>query len=212
MQRDALALARRRTGAGSIAGWRARALNGIVVRMLTSADVLRSLQKNLAHRSIGPSTVRGRGRSGVAERARSFLASLRLGRFAAKSESAFRRELDLQTEALRRALPRGAQSFGLARKCLNIFLRDCVDHHRTREHHRLARIEPWLEVPLDGLVAAAIARQPEGSILPRWRTIQSLTPETSALYQRAAAAHARTRGVTRIFLDVLFWHGREDEA
>jgi hypothetical protein len=170
--------------------------------------IVHLVQANVAQRAIGPSTLRGQGRAGVVRGAREFLGRLDLRPFGAGNGAAFERELDRATERLRLALPRGAQHWGAARKALNIFLRDCADHHLLRARYALHRHEQRFEVPLDRQVALALALEPEGHGLPKWRTIKGLKPATSALYQHVALLSARRRGIPRVLLDAVFWRSK----
>ena len=91
-------------------------------------------------------------------------------------------------DSLKRRLPKGARSWGAARKALNIFLRDVLYNHYLRSHHGLDRLEDWLEVPLDRDVAVALRAESEGGELPRWKTIKRLTPDVSGRYQAHCTA------------------------
>src|SRR4051794_36328092 len=90
------------------------------------ADLLSALQSRTARSSLGASSMRGKGSSGVVAAGRSFLCELELRRFATSDKRLFRQELDCVTDGLMRAFPRPARRWGLARKGLNIFLRNCL--------------------------------------------------------------------------------------
>ncbi|MDI7266656.1 MAG: hypothetical protein QME96_01515 [Myxococcota bacterium] len=83
---------------------------------------LTAIRRMLARAAVGPSTVRNQGVPGVAVAARSFLVEVELDRFSTSDPTAFAAELESQTLELVAALPTKARSWGLARKCLNIFL------------------------------------------------------------------------------------------
>jgi hypothetical protein len=145
-------------------------------------DLLRSLQARAARVAIGPSSMRGRGNEGVVDSARAFLLNVQLHTFATQDEDTFRKQLDKRTEDLRRSLPKGAVHWGLARKGLNIFLRDCVYTARLRDAFSLGGIESWLEVPLDSITGTKLHEQSDGRV-PRWKSVKGLTPELSDKYQ-----------------------------
>lgn len=86
--------------------------------------LIAKLQCRTAEFSIGASTLRNQGAKGVVARARALLKDLDLRLYSCKSRGAFRRQLDTDTEWIRRRLPSGARHWGTARKALNIFLRD----------------------------------------------------------------------------------------
>ena len=89
-------------------------------------DFIAMLQSHAARAAIGGSTVRGKSNKGVEEKAREFLRNMDLAPFGTSNEQAFKSALDRNTEALRCHLPRGAQHWGVARKALNIYLRNCL--------------------------------------------------------------------------------------
>jgi hypothetical protein len=152
--------------------------------------------------AITPSAVRRAGSSGVAAAARDYLASLRLQRFAVSSPAQFAAALNRSTSKLEQALPTAGRSWGVARKCLNLFLRDSLYNWYLRTNFRLDVAEPLYEVPLDSLVATRLRRLSSGHELPPWRGVKHLTPPINDIYQKAAAALAQKRGVQRVHLDL----------
>src|SRR5262249_47184715 len=93
---------------------------------MTKKDFLAAIQARTARVSIGASTARGRGNKGAVMAARSFLCTLNLREFGITKASTFAARLNRTTWRLAAALPRRCQRWGLARKFLNIFLRDCL--------------------------------------------------------------------------------------
>src|SRR5687768_1519148 len=90
-------------------------------------DFLKLIQSRAARVAIGASTVLGKGNKGIVATARAFLCRFDLGRFRnITDERTFATTLDSCTEELRRAFPKTAQHWGIARKAMNIFLRDCL--------------------------------------------------------------------------------------
>jgi hypothetical protein len=143
----------------------------------------------------------------VVESARGFLGSLRLGDFGTTDERAFAQRLELATGGLREILPKAARNWGLARKLLNIFLRDSLYTVYLTTEHGLDVAEPFLEVPLDSITAKRI----RGKVptVPRWPGVKHLDPSISAAYQQAALSLARQYGVARVHLDTYWWGARE---
>ena len=159
-------------------------------------------QKRIANTSIGASTVRGRA-PGTARSATHYLEALNLQPFAA-TETNFRRALNRATNALCKRLPE--DSWGHARKFLNIFLRGANYDRFLCEAYDFRRAEPWLEVPLDSNVAKSLLKAAKGrAALPRWRGIKYLDPQTSELYQDFALEVAEAKGVKRVHLDLIYW-------
>jgi hypothetical protein len=108
---------------------------------------------------------------------------------------------------LQKELPRPAASWGLARKLLNIFIRDCVYDSYLRRAYGLQAIESACEIPLDSITATQIRRKSPG--VPQWRGVKYVTPEVSAQYQEAARAIAQKKGVSTLHLDA-YWYGARE--
>jgi len=167
--------------------------------------LIKALHRRIANTSIGASTARGMGPVGTVSAARTFLVELPLRRFKCRSAVGFQRALDRVTLEYVGQLPRGGQHWGSARKFLNIFLRGVVYNRYLCEDYSLARIVPWLEVPLDGHVARGLCGERDGSSLPAWKTVIGLDPITSKCYQDFAADVAARMRCERIHLDLLYW-------
>ena len=135
---------------------------------------------------------------------------LPLRQFAAGGRAGFQRALERSTVRLQAALPRGARNWGLARKLLNIYLRDCVYSAHLRSLYRLGRIETFCELPLDVVTARCLLDSGEGAGLPAWPGVNALTSEVSARYQEVATKIARARRVRRVHLDVYWWSLQRD--
>lgn len=167
---------------------------------------LKMVQRRAARVAVTASATRGQGR-GVVECARDFLAALRLSRFGTNDHRAFARQLDMATKRLRACLPKRAARWGLARKLLNIFLRDSLYTSYLAKENGLAAAERLLEIPLDSITAKRIRRELPG--VPRWRGVRNLDPDKSAAYQAAALVIGRQHGVARVHLDAYWWGARE---
>jgi hypothetical protein len=150
--------------------------------------------------------------AGTVENAQEFFRKLDdVGQFVATSEHEFRQVLDRITDELRCKLP--GKQWGAARKFLNIFLRDALYNRFLCEYYKLALIEPFLEVPLDGLVGRWLYkrhRKKGGSDLRPWDAIIRLKPGVSDKYQEFARQVAEEEGCYRVDLDLL-GYGRVDE-
>jgi hypothetical protein len=177
-------------------------------------DLLTCIQARAARMAVGASAVRGQG-EGVALAARGFFEVLPLASFGSEqglTAPVFDARVDGVTENLRLAFPAGAQFWGLARKLLNIFLRDSTYTFHLRVAYGLDAAEPLLELPLDSITAAALHKC-SGTPLPRWLGVKGLTPAASAQYQRAAQERAQAMGISRVHLDACWWaHERSSRA
>jgi hypothetical protein len=171
------------------------------------------LRRRLAQVAIGASTVRGQREPGLAEAVRTFLASLKLSQFGVQDEKSFQEVLNKETGNLLRKR-KLRKKWGVARKCLNIFLRDAFYNVYLRTEYGLEAAEQWYEVPLDSQVAKALeARAKEWSpreALPRWTTIKDLQPEESKCYQAFAKQVAESEGLPgRVHLDLLYFRAQK---
>jgi hypothetical protein len=151
------------------------------------------VQKRVAETTIGASSLRHQGNSGVVKAARKYLRELIIRDFVTTNPDNFQRVLNKRTEELRLSLPKGAQNWGTARKSLNLFLREALYNHYLSDHLNLTAIEHWLELPLDKYVAAGVREYDQS--LPKWRSIKGLTKEESDKYQAAAQEIANEKGL-----------------
>jgi hypothetical protein len=101
--------------------------------------------------------------------------------------------------------PAKARSWGLARKCLNIFLRDCFYSHDLRRAYRLGVAAPWFEVPLDAVVVRELRNRMSDRLPARWPGVKHLTPSLSADYQAFAKELSSRMGIHRVHLDTFLW-------
>lgn len=166
---------------------------------------IQAVQGRAARVTLGASALRSQG-PGVADAARPFLATLSLAPFAVSSGRVFAKRLDQATVALQATFPHGSGSWGLARKLLNIFLREALYTRYLAERYQLAKAEASFELPLDSITARRLLEL-RGAHLPRWPGVKHLSPEASYKYQVAAAAHAADLGISRVHLDAIWWGG-----
>jgi hypothetical protein len=132
--------------------------------------------------------------------------NVKLVRFANPDRDAFERALERHTRRLMAALPKKGATWGLARKLLNIFLRDSLYTTYLSKAYGLRSAEGLLEIPLDSITAKHIRKAtPE---LPRWRGVRHLE-QVSAAYQAAALVVAKRERTSRVHLDAYWWGARE---
>jgi len=174
-------------------------------------EILRAMQARATRASITSSSMRGAGSSGVVAAGQVFLCQVDLRAFGLAHVTRFRTQLDATTTAFVRALPKPARHWGLARKGLNIFLRECLYMVYLREHYGLERAERFLEIPLDSVTGQALHRASDGA-LPRWATVRGLQSDVSDQFQLFAAKLARKKGIARIHLDAIWWGERSRDA
>lgn len=175
----------------------------------SDTKIIKAFHGRIANTTVGPSAVRGMGPKGTVQAARNYLASLKLHKFSKKNEKEFRTFLNRTTQEYLRQLPRGAKHWGMARKLLNIFLREVLYNQYLCKKYDFNHIEPWLEVPLDSYVAKGLRAEPGGEILPKWKTVIGLDQTTSRQFQSFAVKVASRKNIYRVHLDLFYWR-RED--
>jgi hypothetical protein len=175
---------------------------------ITRPQLLKAFQSRAARIAVGASTVRGRGNRGAVEAAREYFCQLDLRRFA--NARGFVEALDQATNELRFALPPRARHWGLARKLLNIFLRDCLYLKDLNAVYRLDRVEAYLELPLDSITARALKKAEGRGKLPAWPGVKRIKEPIYTLFQSAATSQAKARGVSRVNLDAIWWSLERD--
>jgi hypothetical protein len=166
---------------------------------------LRAVRSRAARIAATSSAARGKGNAGVVRAARRYLRRMDLSDFGTDDLAVFGVALNQRTERLRRKLPRGAQHWGLARKLLNIYLRDCFYTTYLNTAFHLARAEALFEVPLDSITAHGLKQAADRGTLPAWPGVRHVTPEVSERFQRFAADLARTQSIARVHLDAVYW-------
>jgi hypothetical protein len=171
---------------------------------------IQAVQSRVARIAVGASTVRGRGNSGVVAAARKHLRHVDLARFGTEPR-AYRRALDRESLALLAVLPKAARHWGLARKLLNIFLRDCFYTTYLSRDFNLRRAEGAFEIPLDSITALNVKRDSGRGTLPRWPGVKHLTPALSDRFQRAAAALAAQQRIAPVHMDAVWWSQSRDQ-
>jgi hypothetical protein len=183
------------------------------------------MQQRVADGSVGASTMRNMGPAGTILAVRRFLCDPTILRAFASlnSRDAFEKLLDEQTEELKKILPPGrrerkgkylgdwGERWGVARKCLNIFIYECVLNRPLCEGYiGLAELQPWLEVPLDSYVGRGLNRKDLLKDLPAWESVISLSKSQNSVYQEFASKLAATESIARVHLDLEFYTERSE--
>jgi hypothetical protein len=178
---------------------------------MTNDEFLFAIQSRTARVSIGASAARGRGNKGAVKASRDFFCTLKLAPFGVRNRRNFEALLNRATIRLVSALPRKARRWGLARKFLNIFLRDCLYTTYLRDANHLDRAQRFFEIPLDSITAKELRKAAGRGQLPRWPGVRRLTPQVSALYQKTALTEAKNEKTARVHLDAKYWASNRDE-
>lgn len=174
----------------------------------TPSPFLIQLQKRTAQACMGASSLRNQGAPGVLAAARQVVAKVDLTALSNVTRTRFFTILDNYTQLILSHFPANAQSWGAARKGLNLFFRDVTYNKDLCDFYDLSRVRKWLEVPLDNDVANALKIEPEGNKLPTWCRIKNLTPQISNEYQMVAKKVARRKRLARVDLDAYYWRSK----
>jgi hypothetical protein len=166
------------------------------------------MQEYVAFASVGASTVRGQRAPGLVASCRAELQRENLSAFSTNRPDAFARAIDRETARIQSALPRNGRSWGIARKVLNIFLRNALYNVCLHGHYKFRSVESLLEIALDGMIVRGLKKQSPPRSLPRWRGIKYVTPEESAAFQARSQEIALERGTHRVHLDAALWMDR----
>jgi len=163
--------------------------------------LIKAIQKHVAAMGITFSIARGQSRGEVVVIVLDFLSVLPLKSFAVSTEGSFRKVLDESTTNLLTILPKPAQSWGIARKYINIFFRDAFFNSHLASEYGLESAKPFYGVPLDGFIAYELHKHANNSMLPRWFGITRLTPAISETYQASALDLSHKWKFDRVYLD-----------
>lgn len=169
------------------------------------------MQRYIAITTIGPSTLRNQGSKGVIKAAQQYLSKINLRKFTTKDEISFLKNLDYETERLRKSLPVESQNWGAARKALNLFLRDICYNKFLSSKYKLSNSENWMEIPLDSFVSNSLKRHVKRGQLPLWPGLNKLTSEISFKFQCVAKKVAKSQNISRIHLDMQLWVKERDK-
>ncbi len=165
----------------------------LVGRMKMKKRFISQMQKKVAVSAVGASAVRGQPK-GTIKVVRSFLTTkLKLHTIPTHSTEKFGRWLDRKTDQM--GIP-----WGVARKCLNLFLRDVLYNRYLHNEYGLHALEQMLEVPLDGVVGRFLIRKQNGRRLKSWPTLKRLKAEESRTFQEVATEITEAEGIARVHL------------
>jgi len=173
------------------------------------------IKRKVAQTSVGSSALRNQGAKGLIKISRHYFENeINLKEFKQQLYSDnFKEYLDNNTIRLRNLFPVNGQSWGAARKGLNLFLRDVIYNHYLREYLNInsdsIKHLQKLEIPLDKDVAKGLYQEKENKSLKRWKSIKSLDQNTSDEYQNIALSVAERKGILRVHLDLEYWRKAE---
>jgi hypothetical protein len=173
-------------------------------------DFIGTIRKKTVISAIGVSALRNQG-PGVLGKAQKFCEDMDLSIYSkAENEQEFQSYLDKNTEKMLDLFaaapdPIPNRPWGTARKALNLFLRDALYNKYLSREYELEKIEKFLEIPLDSVVAIGLNEAAKGQ-LPKWTKLKLLEKNISNKYQKFAKDWAKEKDLpARIHLDALLW-------
>ena len=129
-----------------------------------------------------------------------------LKRYSQISNEQFQQQLDKDTNHLLTKFKIKAKPWGTARKAINLFLRDALYNKYLSKNYKLDKVEPFLELPLDSIVAKSLKKLSDNTKeLRYWPGLKHLTKEISQKYQNVAQKCATKQHLSKVHLDIILW-------
>ena len=181
---------------------------------MTEQQFYQLLHRRLSQIAIGASAIRNQGSGGLIKILREYFETqVDLDQFVKSlvGEAEYSVFLNGHTSHILTLFPDTAQSWGAARKGLNLFLREII--YSKFFSHRFSlpdnfsnfnSLVKFMEVPLDRDVANGLIADSKG-LLPKWINIKNLTPTISESYQKQAFLIATQENIARVNLDLKYW-------
>ena len=181
---------------------------------MTEEQFYQLLHRRLSQIAIGASAIRNQGSGGLIEILQKYFQTkidLELFVKLLVDEVKYRDFLNEHTKKILTRFPDTAQSWGAARKGLNLFLRDTIYSKFFSYRFSLPdnfdefnQLVKYMEVPLDKQIAHGLISDSKGQ-LPKWPNIKHLTPTLSETYQSQAFIIASKENVAKVNLDLKYW-------
>ena len=169
---------------------------------MISRDFISDLRQFTAISAVAVSALRNQGQ-GTIRRVRTILGKLDLTTaLKLQTPDDFAGWLDATTLSVIRAT---SAQWGASRKAVNLFLRASLYNKYLNASFDLDRLQYWMEIPLDKVVATYLTEQADRKQLPVWRGLKKLTEDDSASFQKYAMRLAEDRAIARVHLDVSIW-------
>jgi len=181
---------------------------------MTEQQFYQLLHRRLSQIAIGASAIRNQGSGGLIKILRQYFETevdLEIFIKSLADETKYEEFLTGHTTKILTLFPDTAQSWGAARKGLNLFLREIIyskffsyRFSLPDDFEEFNQFVKFMEVPLDKEVAHGLIDDSNGQ-LPRWINIKHLTPTLSKTYQSQALIIAAQENVARVNLDLKYW-------
>jgi len=176
--------------------------------LMSNREFLSVVQEFMALQAVTVSTVRGLRRRGKAlKNIREYLERLPLERLVRRDGQDYAHWLDVHTRRIQKKLGGRKEQWGVARKAMNLFMRQCLYNTYLSRKFRLARFQKQMEIPLDNRVARKLrADAGKKNKKLKWKNLKALDRKTSQEFQEHAKdMAARDHLPARVFLDHYLW-------
>jgi hypothetical protein len=174
----------------------------MLLENMNKTEFLKTMQKKVSVSAVGPSALRSQGK-GVLAATQEILSEIDLSAIPMGKQEDFNNWLDRQTGIILNAMPIKEKPWGAGRKALNLFLRDSLNNRYLCDEYEISKIENWLEIPLDSVVAKGLKEKDKN--LPRWTGLKYLKKEISDLFQKTALRISEKDKIARVHLDMILW-------
>lgn len=153
-------------------------------------------QKRISRTCIGANSTHGTlGKNGLNILHQNLYPIIKLKDVAAcKSDNEIKTLLDSYTSKLKQkiAKPIHPEHWGMCRKAINLYVRDCYYNKILNEHFSLDKVANDLETPIDSFAMKALAKH---TSFVKKSTIKALNKNTHQEWQKAAKLFAQENGL-----------------
>ena len=164
-------------------------------------------QKRISRTCIGSNSTHGTlGKNGLNILHQNLYPIIKLKDVAAcKSENEIKALLDSYTSKLKQKITKPIQSehWGMCRKAINLYLRDCYYNKTLNEHFNLDKVANSLETPIDSFAMKALAKY---TSFVKKSAIKALDKNTHQEWQKAAKTFAQANKLpNRVDTDLIIY-------
>jgi len=171
---------------------------------------IKKIQNRIANIMVDASILRGQP-AGTVKVVRNFFKELDLNCFKyIKDEKSYIDILNKQTDFLKDKMP--SQSWGMARKVLNILIFQAAHDIFLSKEYNLNDLIPFFEIPLDNPNGKRLAEKEGGNLWGKNTTITNLLKENSDTLQKIAKRIAENEhSCEKCYLDLFYFREESDD-
>ena len=170
-------------------------------------NIIELHQKKISRTCIGANSTHATlGKNGLNVLHQNLYSVIKLNEVrACKSENELKALLDSYTSKLKQkiAKPIHSEHWGMCRKAINLYLRDCYYNKALNEHFSLDKVASYLETPIDSFAMKALAKY---TSFVKKSAIKALDKNTHQEWQKAAKTFAQTNKLpNRVDADLIIY-------